>query len=157
MNLPAKFQEIKDRHAKAGIVDWTKSLAPQDLGKHKAMIGAELEKVSLKLDRFGWATMEDAMRQALYADWMEVLAPYGLNEVKDAVRALTGSDNPKDAFNEQKVKAEILRARKERLAAIPKERPAEEPKAHVPAERREEILRTAGFAVKRFPKVGDAG
>jgi hypothetical protein len=72
----------------------------------------------MKLDRFGWAQMADAMKDRLTLDWCDVLSPYRLEEVKAACAAIMAR-RPKDATNEKQVEVDILASRTKVLALSP--------------------------------------
>ncbi len=97
----------------------TKSLSPQELDHHRAALGIELEVTSAKVDRFGWGKMPDALRIRLRQDWMDALQDFTIDEVREACREAL-ADSPRDAVNEQRIKALVIAARARRLAAIPK-------------------------------------
>jgi hypothetical protein len=82
-------------------------------------LGIELQVASAKVDRFGWDRMPPELRTRLRQDWMDALQDFALGEVQAACRQALG-DNPRDAVNEQKIKALIIADRARRLAAIPK-------------------------------------
>lgn len=88
----------------------------------------ELETVSTKLDRFGWAQMSSAMKDRLTEDWCDVLSPYRLEEIKTACASIMAR-RPKDATNEQQVRNEINAGRAVILASCPPE-----PTTYVPVE-----------------------
>lgn len=119
----------------------TKSLSPPALDRHRASLGIELEVVSVKVDRFGWDRMGDGLRLRLRQDWMDALQDFSIDEVRAACREALGG-NPRDAVNEQKIKALIIADRARRLAAVPKpiapepvvERPDAATRARIAAE-----------------------
>lgn len=143
----------QDRLQKAGIVSWTKSLKSHELDHHRALLAVELEVVSVKVDRFGWAQMNDTLRKRLRQDWVDALQDFALAEVQDACKVALGG-NAKDAVNEEKIKALVLVDRARRLAAIPKpslpdtesQRPDAETRARIAAE----VLGAANFTPKRM-------
>lgn len=97
----------------------TKSLSPPDLDRHRADLGIELEVASVKVDRFGWSKMPEALRIRLRQDWMDALQDFGLDEVRAACGEAL-EENPREATNEGRIKARIIAARARRLAALPK-------------------------------------
>ena len=140
-----------NRLEKVGIVFLTKSLGPQDLAKHKAAVGFELEVLARKTDRFGWDAMNPAVRQRLVSDWIECLADFTVDEIQAATKRLM-ADDPKQATNEERVAAEINADRGRRAARLPKQDdftprhwPTDDEKA-----RATKLLQEAGFAPKRF-------
>jgi hypothetical protein len=137
----------------AGVVFLTKSLPLPALERHKAALGLELEVLSRKLDRFGWDTMDAAIRTRLRADWMAALADFTVDEVQDACRtALRGK--AKDALNEEAI-VEIIQAKRAKLmAALPRVDDAPyQDRATKPEDERERMadLVSASFpSLKRF-------
>ena len=91
---------------------------------HRGRISFELERVSTKVDRFGWGQMADEMKKSLLVDWADVLDPYRLEEVKAACAHLLG-ENPKLATNEQQVKKVIVANRAKAFAKLPKQQEPE--------------------------------
>ena len=74
----------------------------------------------MKVDRFGWGKMPDGLRIRLRQDWMDALQDFSISEVQAACRAAL-SDAPRDAVNEQRIKALVIADRARRLAAVPKQ------------------------------------
>lgn len=73
--------------------------------ENEALIAFELEVVSVKLDRFGWSALSQAMKDRLTADWVDVLGGYDAREVKRGIADCLSS-KPKTP-NEYEVKAAI--------------------------------------------------
>ena len=142
-----------DQLAEAGVVFLTKSLPPHALERHKAALGLELEVLSRKLDRFGWDTMDGAIRTRLRADWMNALADFTVEEVQDACRdALRGK--AKDALNEEAI-AEIIQAKRARIVAtLPKPDDGYQPRTDKTEEERK---RMAEMVARAFPSIKRMG
>tara|TARA_R110000782_G_scaffold218427_1_gene305812 strand:- start:29073 stop:29468 length:396 start_codon:yes stop_codon:yes gene_type:complete len=127
----------------------TKSLPPHVLERHKAHLGLELEVLSRKLDRFGWDSMDAAIRTRLRSDWMNALADFTIDEVQEACR-IALRNKAKDALNEETIAGIVLSSRARIVAALPK--PAEQPTERKPIDKEaaDRILAEAGFAPKKF-------
>jgi hypothetical protein len=136
--------------ARAGIVFLTKSLPPPDLERHKAFLGLELEVLSRKLDRFGWDSMDPAIRTRLRADWMNALADFTIDEVQAACRVAL-RNKAKDALNEETIVGIIQSNRARIVAALPKP----DMNAYVPREDKpdDERGRVADLVAKAFPSL----
>ena len=110
----------------------------------------ELEVLAMKMDRFGWARDRGtAVQDRIIRDWIDALVDYPLDEVQAACRAAV-MENPGKMPNEGHVHAQIMAARRRKLAATMK--PPEPPVARelVSRERAAEILEERGFAPKRM-------
>lgn len=97
----------------------TKSLPPHELDKHRANVCVVMEMMVRKYDKFGWDQMNAGMRQMIREDWLAALADYPVEEVRAACRQHT-ADMPNKVPNEGHIKAQILRARRDLLASLPK-------------------------------------
>lgn len=127
----------------------SKSLASQDLKKHRAMVAVELEVLAKKLDRFGWERDRGSYaHDRLVTDWMDALQDYPLDEIRAAC-AQAIIDNPNKMPNEGHVKAAILAARSKQVAVLPKPVEPSTPRA-TPEQRARanDILRAAGFKLR---------
>ncbi|MEH6836039.1 hypothetical protein [Falsihalocynthiibacter arcticus] len=83
------------------------------------MVANELEVVSSKIDRFGWAQMSDALKDRILMDWMAALQDYALHEVQAAIKQIQ-ADKPKDATNEELVSKRIVANRGREMKRLPK-------------------------------------
>lgn len=125
-------------------------LGLQAAQENEALIAFELEVVSVKLDRFGWSGLSDAMKDRLTADWVDVLGKYDVKEVKRAI-ATCLSSKPKTP-TEYEVEAALLEYRKKALhRAIPAHQKPEPPRVVSDAMKAEADALVAGF-VKRIPR-----
>jgi len=127
----------------------SKSLGSRDLAQHRAMVALELEVLAKKMDRFGWERdRASAAHDRLLTDWMDALQDYPLDEVRTACRAAVLA-NPNRVPNEGHIVAEIMAARRHRVALLPKAAPPEPERERVTPEAAAEILRSVGVTVKR--------
>ena len=132
----------------------TKSLPPPALERHKAFLGLELEVLSRKLDRFGWDSMDPAIRTRLRADWMNALADFTLDEVQAACRVAL-RNKAKNALNEETIVGIIQRNRARIVAALPKsDDNAYQARDIKPFDERE---RMAELIAKSFPSINRFG
>lgn len=128
----------------------SKSLGSQDLAKHRAMVGVELEVLAKKFDRFGWDRDRGSLaHDRTLADWMDALQDYPLSEVKAACRAAV-LRNPNKMPNEGHVRAEIMKARAAIVSKLPVIEASEKPEPRVTKEQAARILEDAGFKPRRF-------
>ena len=126
----------------------SKHLGSQDLAKHKATLGLELEVLAKKFDRFGWdRDRGTAAQDRLVLDWMDALKDYPLDEVRNACKAAVLS-NPNKMPNEGHVIAQIEKARAAFLAKQPKPIEAPKPERVVSDAQRE----TANVLTQRFAR-----
>ncbi len=136
------------------------ALSGQDAAKRGAELVAIMEVTMSKIDRFGWAQMDRHVKDALTNDWCDLLCKYTLQEVRDGVKAvLTDTDGKPRGFNEYQVQAQIMKARKREVQALPKAPPPPERKP-VSKEAAADILRQAGANIDANGKVsfdGDVG
>jgi hypothetical protein len=146
---------LQGKDARTGLtLPLSKSLASQDLAKHRAVIAVELEVLAKKFDRFGWERDRGSMaHDRMLTDWMDALQDYPLSEVRAACAAAV-IDNPNRMPNEGHVRAAILNARKRHVAALPKHLEPDSERVPVDRARAAAIMAEAGFAPKRFG--GDA-
>jgi hypothetical protein len=140
--------------ARAGIVFLTKSLPPPALERHKAYLGLELEVLSRKLDRFGWDSMDPAIRTRLRADWMNALADFTLDEVQAACRVAL-RNKAKDALNEETIVGIIQSNRARIVAALPK--PDDNAYQARDSKPQDERGRVADLVAKAFPSINRFG
>jgi hypothetical protein len=125
------------------ILPLSKSLASQDLAKHRAMVALELEVMAKKLDRFGWERDRgSAAHDRLVTDWMDALQDYPLAEVQAACRAWI-QDAPRRMPNEGDIRGKIIAARAARVALMPRSPEPEPERERVSPERAAEM--TAEF------------
>jgi hypothetical protein len=142
------------------ILPLSRSLASQDLVKHRAMVALELEVIAKKLDRFGWERDRgSAAHDRLILDWMDALQDYPLDEIRAACRASVIA-NPNRTPNEGHIVHEITLARREaalryKAEAWKPSKPAAPPRDRVTKEQAEAILLAVGFSVKRMPQVSE--
>lgn len=113
--------------AKTGLtLPLSASLDWQDLARHRAMVGLELEVLAKKFDRFGWERDSGTpVHDRMITDWMDALQDFTLDEIQAACRACVIAD-PKRMPNEGAVLGRIMDARRLHVAALP--RPAEPPR-----------------------------
>ena len=127
----------------------SKSLALQDLTKHRAMVGVELEVMAKKMDRFGWERDRGSMaHDRIVTDWMDALQDFPLDEVQAACRAWV-QDNPRRMPNEGDIRGKVMAARAKHVAALPKLQPEPQRERATP-EQAAAILAEAGFKPKTF-------
>lgn len=94
----------------------SKLLASQDLDRHRAMLGLELEIMSKKLDRFGWDRDRDTpAHDRIVIDWMDALQDFPLSEVQAACRQWL-RDSPRKMPNEGDIFS-IISEQRRRVAA----------------------------------------
>ena len=132
----------------------SKSLASQDLDKHRAMVAVELEVMAKKMDRFGWdRDRGSAAHDRLVMDWMDALHDFPLGEVKAACREWVLA-SPRKMPNEGDIVGLIQASRRKMVEAYsPRSEPArDEARERVSADRAAEIMAQAGFNVRRFSK-----
>ena len=128
-------------------------------GRQAALRGAELvailEVASVKIDRFGWNSMDPNIKDAVCNDWCDLLSQYTLAEVKAGVAALFAAAGGKlKSINEFQVQEQIKQAHRQVLASLPKDVEPEPERKPVDRERAAEILAQAGYAPKRFGAAG---
>ena len=128
----------------------SEQLESDDLAKHRSLICFELERVSVKVDRFGWSQMSARMKDALTEDWGDALDAYRLKEVKDALAWMLGA-SPKHCTNEQQVKKVIEKERTRRLALLPKE------PENNPLIKNEGNIASAEFRADEMRRIGFSG
>jgi hypothetical protein len=114
------------------------------------MVAFELEVLAKKLDRFGWERDRgSAAHDRLMTDWMDALQDFPLAEVQAACRAWIVS-SPRRMPNEGDIRANIIAARAEHVARLPRQpEPQAEPRRVTP-EAAAEILARAGFAPRKM-------
>ncbi|WP_273688436.1 hypothetical protein [Ketogulonicigenium vulgare] len=120
------------------------------MAEHRAMIGFELEVLAVKLDRFGWERMRGTPVMArLLGDWMDALQDFPIEEVRAACRACI-ADRPQHMPNEGAVLAQIMEARRKRVAALPRNPEPVVQRAPVEDRRRSaaEIMAKVGYRVR---------
>ena len=130
----------------------SKSLGSQELSKHRAMVAVELEVMAKKMDRFGWDRDRGTMaHDRLIVDWMEALQDYPLTEIQAACRSWV-LNNSRKMPNEGDIVTLISKARASQVKAYKARQPvAPEPeRERITPQRADEILKSAGFAPKRF-------
>ena len=155
--MGTEIAQTETRLQKAGIVSWTKLLTSHELDRHRAALAIELEVQSIKVDRFGWNAMNEALRKRLRQDWVDALQDYGIEEVRAACRtALAG--NVRDAVNEEKIRGLVIADRGHRLAAIPAAGldaapGATEDRIPASAEARARIMAEAGMTQDRLATI----
>ena len=134
----------------------SKSLGSQDLTKHRAMVGFELEVLAKQVDRFGWdRDRGSAAHDRVMMDWMDALQDYPLHEVKAACRASVLA-NPNKMPNYGHVKAQIIKARQKAVATQPKPVEVTQPRKPADHSNANDIVAAAGIKLKTFGKEGAA-
>lgn len=88
-------------------------LGLQELDNHRALVAVEMEVLAVKVDRFGWNRMSDAMKDRLISGRMNVLQDFHLGEIQDACAKSLGA-NPRKCPNEIEIKGLIDKARDRR-------------------------------------------
>ncbi len=125
-------------------------LGSQELAKHKATLGVELEVLAKKFDRFGWDRDKgSAAHDRLIADWMNALQDYPLEEVQAAC-AKAVLDNPNKMPNEGHIREQIEKARAAVVARMPKSAKPEVQREVVSGEAATAIMAEVGIKLKRF-------
>ena len=153
MNTPAILSNLPTDPKTGLTLPLSKSLASQDLAKHRAMIALELEVLAKKLDRFGWERDRNSpAHDRIVTDWMDALQDFPLAEVRAACAAHVLA-KPGKMPNEGHVRAQIRAARARVVASLPKQEQTEQYRAIVSKARAAAILAEAGFAPRRM---GDA-
>ena len=94
--------------------------------KNEALIAFELEVASVKLDRFGWSGLSQAMKDRLTADWVDVLGGYDVREVKRGIAECLSSKSKTPTEYEVQAAIETYRMAAIRRAA-PDRQPQPEP------------------------------
>jgi len=131
------------------------SLGSQDLARHRALVAVELEVMATKLDRFGWERSRGtAVHDRLLTDWMDALQDFPLPEVQAACRAAILA-NPNRVPNEGHIVAQIMAARRDHVARLPRPSEPERDAPRISAADAARIVAAAGFAPRRMP-AGDA-
>lgn len=131
----------------------SKSLASPDLAKHRAVVAVELEVLAKKLDRFGWERDRgSAAHDRLMIDWMDALQDYPIEEIRAACRAHILKE-PNRMPNEGHVVAQILEARRLKVAALPKPRDPE-PERRLEITEEERARRAAVVASLGLKRIG---
>ena len=137
------------KDAKTGLtLPLSKSLGSQELAKHRAMVGVELEVMAKKYDRFGWERDRGTYaHDRMMSDWMGVLQDYPLAEIQRAcAEAAIGS--PKNMPHEGHIVNLIRAARKAHVRALPR-RPEPEPdRERVTPEESRQVMADVGFKPK---------
>ena len=85
--------------------------------QNQALIAFELEVASVKLDRFGWSGLSQAMKDRLTEDWVDVLSMYDVKEVKRGIGECLSSRPKTPTEYEVKAAIEAYRAAAIRRAA----------------------------------------
>jgi hypothetical protein len=130
----------------------SKSLASQELAKHRAMVAVELEVLAKKMDRFGWERDRNTLtHDRLVIDWMDALQDFPLDEIRAACREAVKA-RPNAMPNEGHVLAKIMEAR----AVLVRNNLPEPSAEHVirppriSAEMASKIIEQAGFRPRKF-------
>jgi hypothetical protein len=119
------------------------------------MVALELEVMAKKLDRFGWERDRgSAAHDRLVMDWMDALQDFPLPEVQAACRAAILA-NPNRVPNEGHIVAQIVAARRDHVARLPRPSEPERDAPRISAAAASRIVADAGFAPRRMPG-GDA-
>lgn len=106
-----------------------------------------LEIASAKIDRFGWSSMDKRLKDALCADWCDVLSTFTLAEVKAGIHAVFAASKGRlRSINEHMVAEQIRIAHRRLLAALPRETEQPDRREVVTPERAAEIAEKAGVA-----------
>lgn len=114
------------------------------------MVAVELEVLAKKFDRFGWdRDRGSAAQDGMIRDWIEVLQDFPLDEVRDACRKAVIA-NPDRMPNEGHIRAEIMKARKMKVRALPPQPDADPPRPPITDEDRERRAKVAAEILGRF-------
>ena len=97
----------------------------QQEAQNAALVAFELNIVSLKVGRFGWEQMDPAFKDRLSDDWVDVLRPFPIAEVKRGIGDCLDA-RPRDCPTEQAVKAAIMKRRGLAVNKTPKPIPQQE-------------------------------
>lgn len=128
----------------------SRSLASQDLAKHRAMVALELEVMAKKMDRFGWDRDRNSpVHDRLVTDWMDALHDYPLDEVRAACREAVKA-RPNSMPNEGHILEQITKARNDFARRNRQPEPEEQRGPRMTAERAAEIMAEANFTPKKF-------
>ena len=112
---------------------------------------AILEVASVKIDRFGWSSMDRHIKDAVCNDWCDLLSQYTIAEVRDGVAAVFAASGGKlKSINEFQVQEKIREAHMRIVASLPKTAPPEPERQRVDKDKAAQILAEAGFAPRRF-------
>lgn len=109
----------------------------------------------MKLDRFGWSGLSQAMKDRLTADWVDVLGAYDVREVKRAIADCLSSKPKMPTEHEVKAKVEAYRADAVRRAVPDVSPEPEQPRDYSPealAARRALSAELLGNSAKRIPR-----
>lgn len=112
----------------AGIVNYASSLSPQKASEHNAWIGVRVEAL---LEPYWDKRPSDLVRAEMLMDWMTALQMFTPDEIRAACRDYLNGPDCKARPKPGDIRALIVRARSERLKAIPapKESPRIGPRA----------------------------
>lgn len=148
--LPASAQQLPTDPKTGLTLPLRTSLASSDLAKHKAMVAVELEVLAKKFDRFGWdRDRGSAAQDGMIRDWIEILQDFPLDEVRDACRKAVIA-NPDRMPNEGHILAEIMKARKMKVMALPPQPDADPPRPPITEEDRARRAKVAAEILGRF-------
>jgi hypothetical protein len=131
----------------------SKSLGSQDINKHRACVGWELEVLAKKFDRFGWERDRNTLTQdRVILDWIAELQDYPIGEIRGAIAA-TIRGNPDRMPNEGHVYKQIMKARQQWMNQHPKTSSAVIGKPRIVSDeqkhRADQIVKDAGFSFRR--------
>jgi hypothetical protein len=121
-----------DRMKAAGIVNYASSLPPRKVDEHRAFIGLRIEAL---LDPYWDRRPADLILAEIVLDWMDALQMFTPEEIRTACREYLNGPDRRSKPKPGDIRALIVKARSERLAAIPKPRdpprtgPRADPKA----------------------------
>ena len=142
----AEWQE-QQRQQKSQIA----ALDGQQAARRGAELVAILEVASVKIDRFGWNSMDPHIKDAVCNDWCDLLSQYTLGEVRKGVAEVFAASGGKlKSINEFRVQEQIKKAHRELLAKLPKEPEPPREAERIAPDTAARIMAEAGFAPKRF-------
>jgi hypothetical protein len=119
------------------------------LQKHRALVAFELEVMAQKLRVYGWEQGRNtAARERCVRDWIAALDCFSLPEIQAACLEHIAS-SPNQMPHEGHIVALIMKSRK-RTAGRVIEREPEREEPRIAPERATEILREAGFTIRRM-------
>jgi len=148
VSAPQTAQEWRDQQQRQRLQ--IAALDGQQAARRGAELVAILEVASVKIDRFGWNSMDQHIKDAVCNDWCDLLSQYTIAEVREGVAAVFAASGGRlKSINEFQVQEKIVEAHKRIVAALPAERPEPE-RERVDKDKAAQILAEAGFAPKRF-------
>jgi len=151
-SVPRTAQEWRDQQQQQRLQ--IAALDGQQAARRGAELVAILEVASVKIDRFGWNSMDQHIKDAICNDWCDLLSQYTIAEVRDGVAAVFAASGGKlKSINEFQVQEQIRLAHREFVATLPKQSEPEPERKPVDPDTAAAIMAAAGFGLKRM---GDA-